>query len=219
MAFFSFKTYSYRIFWLELEISASELTHVPNVSSIGKKIREPEFWPWTIPKMAWWRHTYLLVMTSANFLRILRDFVPEYHHAKFCCNWTTNKEETEEGTLCPPAYMVSKDLSMNRVKRKGTNARLQQNNQSNVVPSLTSLSAYKGMSWNGDIKPLLPSRNTTEYSICRNMKVLHMATGANSHDPDWSEHCNGTSGRDEVSNFSRFFRSSILVRNFWGANC
>ena len=50
----------------------------------------------------------LLVMTSANFLWLLRDFVPEYHHANFGCNWTTNKGET--------AYMVPKDPSLNRVK-------------------------------------------------------------------------------------------------------
>ena len=30
-------------FWLEFEISASELTPVPNFSSIGQKIRELEF--------------------------------------------------------------------------------------------------------------------------------------------------------------------------------
>ena len=117
MAFFSFKTYLYRIFWLEFEISASELTPVPNFSSIGQKIRELEFWPGTIPKTAWWRHTCLLVMTSAKFWWFLRDFVPEYHHAKFDCNWTTNKGETEGGTMClPPAYMVPKDPSLNRVK-------------------------------------------------------------------------------------------------------
>ena len=45
-------------------------------------------------------------MTSANFLWFLRDFVPEYHHAKFGCNWTTNKGET--------SYMVPKDPSLNR---------------------------------------------------------------------------------------------------------
>ena len=43
--FLSFKTYLYRIFWLELEISASELTPVPNFSSIGQKIWELEFRP------------------------------------------------------------------------------------------------------------------------------------------------------------------------------
>ena len=37
MAFFSFKTYLYRMFRLEFEISASELTPVPNFSSIGQK--------------------------------------------------------------------------------------------------------------------------------------------------------------------------------------
>ena len=55
-------------------------------------------------------------MTSAKFLWLLRDFVPEYHHAKFDCNWTTNKGETEGGTMCPPAYMVPKHPSLNRVK-------------------------------------------------------------------------------------------------------
>ena len=74
---------------------------MPNLSSTGQKIRELEFWPGTIPKIAWWCHTYLLVITSAKFLWLLRDFVPEYHHAKFCCNWTTNKGETE-GAQCAP---------------------------------------------------------------------------------------------------------------------
>ena len=55
-------------------------------------------------------------MTSARFSWLLRDFVPEYHRAKFGCNWTTNKGETEGGTICPPAYMVPKDPSLNRVK-------------------------------------------------------------------------------------------------------
>ena len=47
-------------------------------------------------------------------------FVPEYHFAKFGCNWTINKEETEGGTMCPPAYMVSKDHSLNRVNASKT---------------------------------------------------------------------------------------------------
>ena len=55
-------------------------------------------------------------MTSAKFLRLLRDFVPEYHHAKFDCNWTTNKGETEGAQCAPPAYMVPEDPSLNRVK-------------------------------------------------------------------------------------------------------
>ena len=70
---------------------------LPNFSSIGQKIRELKFWPGTIPKTAWWRHTQLLVMTSAKFLWLLRDFVPEYHHAKFSCNGTTNKRNREGG--------------------------------------------------------------------------------------------------------------------------
>ena len=80
-------------FWLEFKISASELTPVPNFNSVLQKIKELECWPGTLPKTAWWRHTFLLVMTSANFLWLLRDFVQEYHHAKFGCNWTTNKGE------------------------------------------------------------------------------------------------------------------------------
>ena len=48
-----------------------------------------------IPKTAWWCHTYLIVTTSAKLLSILRDFVPEYHHAMFGDNWTTNKGKTE----------------------------------------------------------------------------------------------------------------------------
>ena len=57
-------------------------------------------------------------MTSANFLWLLRDFVPEYHHAKFGCNWTTNKGETEGGGgggTMPNAYMIPKDPILNRV--------------------------------------------------------------------------------------------------------
>ena len=56
-----------------------------------------------------WNNTKNGLMTSylpsgddvSNFLWLLRDFVPEYHHAKFGCNWTTNKGETEGGTMYP----------------------------------------------------------------------------------------------------------------------
>ena len=56
-------------------------------------------------------------MTSAKFLWLLRDFVSEYHHAKFGCNWTTNKGETAGGggIVPPPAGMVPKDPSLNRL--------------------------------------------------------------------------------------------------------
>ena len=53
-------------------------------------------------------------MTSSKLLSILRDFVPDYHHAKFGGNWATNKGKT----MCPPAYMVPKDASLNRVKTR-----------------------------------------------------------------------------------------------------
>ena len=61
-----------------------------------------------------WKDTKNGLMTS-YLPPGLRDFVPEYHHAKFGCNWTTNKGETEGGTMCPPAYMVPKDPSLNSV--------------------------------------------------------------------------------------------------------
>ena len=51
---------------------------------------------------------------SKIFLAFERIF-PAYHHAKFGCNWTTNKGETE-GACDPPAYVVPNDLSLNRVK-------------------------------------------------------------------------------------------------------
>ena len=54
-------------------------------------------------------------MTSAKFLRLLRDFVLEYHHAKFGSNWTTIKEKQRGALYSPPAYMVPKDTSLNRV--------------------------------------------------------------------------------------------------------
>ena len=59
-------------------------------------------------------------MMSAKFLWLLRDFVSEYYHAKFGCNWTTNKGETPKNNKqtnkqTNPAYMVSKDPSLNRV--------------------------------------------------------------------------------------------------------
>ena len=49
----------------------------------------------------------------------MRDFVPGYHHAKFDCNWITNKEEKEGGggggTMCLGAYMVPKDNKVNKI--------------------------------------------------------------------------------------------------------
>ena len=45
----------------------------------------------------------VIVMTSSKFLMLSRDFVPEYHHAKFGGDWTTNKGET-----CLPTYSLPK---------------------------------------------------------------------------------------------------------------
>ena len=50
-------------------------------------------------------------MTSAKCLWLLRDFVPEYHHAKLGCNWTTNKGETEGGTMSLSGHYHHFDLT------------------------------------------------------------------------------------------------------------
>ena len=70
-----------------------------------------------------WNATENSLMTSylpssnevSKILWFLRDFVSEYHHAKFSCNWTTNKRETEGGG---GHNMVPKDPSLNRVNFK-----------------------------------------------------------------------------------------------------
>ena len=41
--------------------------------------------------------------------------IAEYHLSKCGDNWTTNKRETEEYTLCPKAYISLKYSSLNRV--------------------------------------------------------------------------------------------------------
>ena len=57
-------------------------------------------------------------MTSAKLLSILRDFVPEYHHAKFCGNWTTNKRK-QRGHNVPPTYILPKYPNLNPSGTKG----------------------------------------------------------------------------------------------------
>ena len=53
--------------------------------------------------------SYLPPSDDVNkILWLLRDFVSEYHHARFSCNWTTNKGETDGGTMCPPSLYGSK---------------------------------------------------------------------------------------------------------------
>ena len=111
---FSFKTYLYRIFWLEFEISASELTSVPNFSLIGQKIRELEFWPRTIPKMAWWRHTYRLMMTSAKNFYGFWEILSKSTSMPSLVVIGPQIKEKERGHK-PPACMVPKDPSLNRV--------------------------------------------------------------------------------------------------------
>ena len=53
-------------------------------------------------------------MTSAKFLWLLRDFVPEYYRAKF----VIGPQIKEKDNVPPPptAYMVPKDPSLNRAK-------------------------------------------------------------------------------------------------------
>ena len=54
---------------------------------------------------------------ASKFLMLLRDLVLEYHRAKFGSDWTTNNGETGEGhNMSPPAYIVPKYPSLNRVK-------------------------------------------------------------------------------------------------------
>ena len=57
------------------------------------------------------------MIMSTTFLWLLRDFVSDYHHAKFGCNWMTNKGEKggDQGAH-QPICMVPKDPSLNRVK-------------------------------------------------------------------------------------------------------
>ena len=67
-------------------------------------------------------------MTSAKLLPILRDFVPECHHARFGGNWTINKGKTE-GHNVPPAYILPKYPSLNRVKATQSKAIFQRSKE------------------------------------------------------------------------------------------
>ena len=95
MALFSFKTYLYQTFLLEFEICAKFQLQWTNDK--GTRILT-------------WKDTKNGLVTSylppgdIKFLWLLRGFVPEYHHAKFGCNWITNKGETEGGGghIVPP---------------------------------------------------------------------------------------------------------------------
>ena len=91
MAFFSFKMYLYWIFWLEFEISASELTHVPHCLRIDPCTTFQL--NWTKNKgtriLTWNSNTKNSLMTSylppnddvSKFLWLLREFFPEFHHS------------------------------------------------------------------------------------------------------------------------------------------
>ena len=70
-----------------------------------------------------WNNTKHGLMTSylppgddvRKILWLLRDFVPEYHHAKFGCNGSQMKEKQGGRGGGTPACMVPKDPSLNRV--------------------------------------------------------------------------------------------------------
>ena len=47
---------------------------------------------------------------------VFQRFFSENCHARLGDNWTANKGETEGGTICPPAYIITKYPSLNRVK-------------------------------------------------------------------------------------------------------
>ena len=118
MVFFSFKTYLYRIFLARIRNQRLRIDPCAKFQLHWTKDKETRILTWNSTKNGLMTSHLLLVMTSAKFLWFLRDFVPDYHHAEFGSNWTTNKGETEGGTMCPPpAYMVPKDPSLNRVKQ------------------------------------------------------------------------------------------------------
>ena len=49
----------------------------------------------------------------------LRELCQEFRHAKFGGNWIANKGETEGGTMCPPAYIITNYPNLNRVNALG----------------------------------------------------------------------------------------------------
>ena len=115
MAFFSFKTYLYRSFWLEFEISASELTNVPNFSAIGQDKRT-QILTWNDTENSLMTSYFPPVMASAKFLWLLRDFAQSTIMPSLVVIGPQIKEK-QRGAQCapPPAYMVPKDPSLNRV--------------------------------------------------------------------------------------------------------
>ena len=101
IAFLSFKTYLYQIFWLEFEISASELTPVPNFSSTGYNKRT-----W----MLTWNDTKNSLMTaflapSNDVSEIFMDFERCCPRVAACQVWLQldpKQMRNRGGTLSPP---------------------------------------------------------------------------------------------------------------------
>ena len=94
------------IFSFKFEISELKLTHVQNFSQIRQKKR-------TLID----RENGLMTSYTRDgddiikTFMLLRDFVPKYHHAKFCGDWATNKGETSGrggGIKCSPGLYFHK---------------------------------------------------------------------------------------------------------------
>ena len=94
MAFFSLKTFSYRTFLVQIRNQRLKIDPCAKFQPDLTKDKGVRISTWNETKTAWWRNPFLIVMTSAKFSWILRDFVPEYHHVKFGGNWIANKRET-----------------------------------------------------------------------------------------------------------------------------
>ena len=112
MAFFSFKMYLYRIFWLEFEISTSEFTPVPNFSSTGQGIT----------RILTWNDTKNGLMTSYlppsdDVSKIFMAFESQIlSQSTIMPSLVVIGPQIKEKQVPSPAYMVPKDPSLNRVK-------------------------------------------------------------------------------------------------------
>ena len=89
-------------FSFKFEISDSKLTHVPNFSQIGQKIKEARILTWENTQnclmMSYLRH-------SDDVSKIIIDFERFCSRAPSCQvsggNWATNKKNQGGGTMCP----------------------------------------------------------------------------------------------------------------------
>ena len=97
MAFFSFKTYLYRIFFAPVRNQPLIINPCAKFQLNWTKDKGTAILTWNDTKNSLMT-SYLPPSDDINkmfMVFLLRDFFPEYHHAKFGCIWTTNKGETE----------------------------------------------------------------------------------------------------------------------------